>query len=187
MVSRKTALVQGLALWLILAFASIAVAQIIHVPTETPEQGKAFSEFNHRMAGVFLLFIGLIAGAGLTSPRLSFLGKVWPFLFLLPGLYLAAMSDPEVWPMGTQNWIQVFQSNPEARQHKVFALLMIAIAVIEFQRARGKLGGILAAWSFPALALFGGILLFFHPHNVDEVPGTKSVDMAGMSHEGMGH
>jgi hypothetical protein len=97
------------------------------------------------------------------------------------------MSDPEVWPMGTQNWIQVFQSNPEARQHKVFALLMIAIAIIEFQRARGKLDRFLATWSFPALALFGGILLFFHPHNVDEVPGTKSADMAGMSHEGMGH
>src|SRR5687767_7047656 len=86
----------------IIVFLGIAApllqAQLIHVPTETPEQGKAFSEFNHRMAGVFLLAIGIVAAASKFLPRLSFLAKVWPFFFILPGLYLAIMSDPEVWP-----------------------------------------------------------------------------------------
>ncbi len=187
MVCRKTALGLSLAVLLFAGLPSIVGAQIIHVPTETPEQGKAFSEFNHRMAGVFLLAIGLLAIGSLVDSRLSFLGKFWPFLFLLPGLYLAAMSDPEVWPMGTQTWVQVFESNPEARQHKVFALLLIAMGVLEFQRARGKLGRFLATWSFPALAVFGAALLFFHPHNVDELPGDKGQAMAAMSHEAMGH
>jgi hypothetical protein len=160
----------------------LASAQLIHIPTETPEQGKWFSEFNHRMAGVFLVAIGALASASAASTRLSFLGKLWPFFFILPGLYLAAMSDPEVWPMGTQNWVEVFKNNPEARQHKIFAMLMLAMGILEFQRARGRLGQFLATWSFPALAVFGAVLLFFHPHNVDE-PGSMAHHMPGMSHE----
>jgi len=182
------------ALWIIV-FLGIATpllqAQLIHVPTETPEQGKAFSEFNHRMAGVFLLAIGIVAAASKLSTRLSFLAKIWPFFFILPGLYLAIMSDPEVWPMGTQNWIEVFRSNPEARQHKVFALLLLALGFFELQRSRAKLGKFLATWSFPVLAISGAILLFFHPHTVDETTPKESAamdphaghDMPGMKHD----
>jgi len=101
-----------LAALVVLVLAALpAGLQLIHVPTESPEQGKAFSEFNHRMAGVFLLGIGILALAAFARPNLAFLNKVWPFLFILPGLYLAAMSDPEVWPMGTQSWIEAFQRN----------------------------------------------------------------------------
>ena len=187
MVAGKSTLVRGLALLLFVALPWMAGAQIIHVPTETPEQGRAFSEFNHRMAGVFLLAIGLLAIGSHVSPRLSFLGQVWPFLFLLPGLYLVVMSDPEVWPVGTQTWVRAFQENAEARQHKIFALVMIAMGILEFLRARGKLRSTLGTFSFPALAVFGGVLLFFHPHNADEVPGKSGSGMAGMSHRDMGH
>lgn len=174
-------------LWIIVPY--FAAAQIIHIPTETPEQGKAFSEFNHRMAGVFLLAIGVLAAASHASAKVSFLGKVWPLLFILPGLYLAAMSDPEVWPMGTQSWIEAFQKNLEARQHKIFAIVLISMGILEFQRARGRLGKFLATWSFPALAVFGAVLLFFHPHSVDAPTPGAGHDMAGMSHDmpGMTH
>jgi len=179
---------------LLLAFIALivvslpAAAQLIHVPTETPEEGKAFSEFNHRMAGIFLLGIGILALLGNAGPNLGFLGKVWPFLFVVPGLYLAAMSDPEVWPMGTQGWIDAFQRNAEARQHKIFAVLLVSLGVLEFQRARGKLRKTVATWAFPALAAFGAVFLFFHDHQVDVVPTASAQgphaghDMAGMSH-----
>ena len=193
MLIRRNAVVLT-ALWVIV-FLGITTpllqAQLIHVPTETPEQGKAFSEFNHRMAGVFLLAIGIVAAASKFSPRLSFLAKIWPFFFILPGLYLAIMSDPEVWPMGTQNWIEVFRSNPEARQHKVFSMLLLALGFFELQRSRAKLGKFLATWSFPALAIAGAVLLFFHPHTVDETTPKESAavdphaghDMPGMKHD----
>src|SRR5262245_5939435 len=195
---------------LLLAFIALlaaslpAAAQLIHVPTETPEEGKAFSEFNHRMAGIFLLGIGILALLGNAAPNLAFLGKVWPFLFIIPGLYLAAMSDPEVWPMGTQSWIEAFQRNPEARQHKIYAVLLISLGVFELQRARGKLGKTLATWAFPALAVFGAVFLFFHDHTIDVVPSAIAQeaqagktgaaaagahaghDMAGMSHAAAG-
>ena len=145
----------------------VAAAQIFYVPTETPEQGKAFSEFNHRMAGVCLLAIGVVAAAA-HLPRLGWLAKLWPFFFIVPGLYLVAMSDPEVWPMGGQSWLEAFRTNPEGRQHKVFALLLLGLGALELARATGKLRPPLEAWGFPALSVLGATLLFFHPHNVDD-------------------
>jgi hypothetical protein len=166
---------------LLFVFAALpAAAQPIHVPIETAAQDKAFSEFNHHLAGWFLLSIGILAFLGGIRPELTALTRVWPFLFLFAGLYLAFMSDPGVWPMGRQGWVEAFRSNPEAAQHKIYALLLLALGVIELQRSRGKLHGLLALWAFPALALFGAVLLFFHPH------GSGAHDMAG-SMPGMHH
>ena len=173
-------------LFILFSLSSLAWAQIIHIPAQTPEQGKAFSEFNHRMTGVFLMATGILAAAGFAPRKLSVLGRIWPLLFILPGLYLAVMSDPEVWPVGAQSWLEAFQANPEARQHKIFAILLLALGFLELQRSRKKLRGILAVWSFPALAVFGAVLLFFHPHTIDET-GRAMQDMPGMSHGGMGH
>ena len=104
-----------IALFILFFLPCLAWAQIIHIPAQTPEQGKAFSEFNHRMTGVFLMATGILAAAGLAPRKLSVLGRIWPLLFILPGLYLAVMSDPEVWPMGAQSWLEAFQANPEAK------------------------------------------------------------------------
>lgn len=167
---------------LVLTAALPAFGQPLHLPLEAAGQDQAFSEFNHHLAGWFLLAIGILAFAGALSPGRSPAEKIWPFLFMLPGLYLAFMSDPDVWPMGRQSWIQAFTGNPEAAQHKTFALLLISLGLVEFQRSRGRLPQALAVWSFPVLALFGAVLLFFHPH-----PGAGAgmpPAMPGMHHGG---
>src|SRR5512133_1619555 len=81
---------------------SHAHAQPLHVPIETAAQDKAFSEFNHHLAGWFVLSIGMLAFLAAYQPELSSLGRIWPFLFMAAGVYLAFMSDPDVWPMGPQ-------------------------------------------------------------------------------------
>lgn len=166
-------------LLLVLSIISSASAQPLHIPMDTPQQDKAFSEFNHHVAGWFLLAIAILAFLARCSSRLSWLGKIWPVLFILPGLYLALMSDPDVWPMGDQNWLQAFQTNPEASQHKAYSALLLALGILEFHRSRGKLGWFLNTWSFPLLAIFGAVLLFFHPHNS---AGEMTHSMPGMSH-----
>jgi len=149
----------------VLAVPAIVHSQPLHIPIETPEQDRAFSEFNHHLAGFFLLAIGIFAFLSRATKKLSFLGTVWPFFFILPGMYLAFMSDPDVWPMGTQSWLQAAEVNPEAAQHKIYAALLLALGVLEFQRSRRRLGKFLATWSFPVLAIFGAVLLFFHQHH----------------------
>ena len=166
---------------LLVVYAALpAAAQPLHLPIETAAQDKAFSEFNHHLAGWFLLSIGILAFLSGFRPELTALTRLWPFLFLFAGLYLALMSDPGVWPMGQQGWAEAFRKDPEAAQHKTYALLLAALGVIELQRGRGKLPRFLAVWAFPVLALFGAVLLFFHPHGsgADETSGA----MTGMRH-----
>ncbi len=159
-------------------------AQLINVPIKTPAEDRAFSEFNHHLAGAFLLALGVLAFLSKTSFRLRILGKVWPFLFTLAGIYLAFMSDPDVWPMGGQGIIDAFLTNPEAAEHKTYAALLLALGALEFQRERGKLGRFLSVWSFPMLAAFGGVFLMFHSHTV-MAPPEMTEAMKGM--EGMGN
>ncbi len=51
-------------------------AQPVRIPHVTSEQGRAFSEFNHRLVGFFLLVVGILAVLSRGSAKLSFLGKV---------------------------------------------------------------------------------------------------------------
>ncbi len=164
----------------ILAASSPAAAQFIHVNTSTPAQDRAFSEFNHHLAGAFLLATGALAFLSAASTRLRFLAKVWPFLFFLPGVYLAFMSDPDVWPMGSQGLVDAFLTNPEAAEHKIYAVLLMALGALEFQRARGRLGRFMSRWAFPILALFGAVLLIFHRHTVMASPDMAMKGMGGM-------
>jgi len=50
-------------------------------------------------------------------------------------------------------------------QHKTFAVILLALGIIEVQRARGILKSAWAGWVFPVLAAFGSVLLLFHEHH----------------------
>ena len=49
-------------------------------------------------------------------------------------------------------------------QHKTFAVLLLVLGLIEWQRARGALTAAWSGWVFPALAIGGSVLLLFHQH-----------------------
>ena len=62
---------------------------------------KRESEFNHHLAGLFVLLAGLIILAdGSLHDRLRFASLVWPVCFLLSGLFVLIWSDTELWPFG---------------------------------------------------------------------------------------
>src|SRR6478752_2717976 len=101
------------------------------------DPNKAPSEFNHHIAGWTLIGVGSLVLASFFSPNLRALRYVWPALFLLAGMFLALWSDGEIWPRGNLNWAWLLHHDQEAGQHKIYALLLIAIAVVEYLRARG--------------------------------------------------
>jgi hypothetical protein len=126
---------------------------------------KQESEFNHHLAG-FLVALGAVFmffQDRLTKrrPAVKF---VWPVCFLLLGVFVLVWSDSELWPLGSQPWLDTMASDPEVFQHKIFAVLLLALGVIEWQRARGALTAAWSAWVFPALAIGGSVLLLFHQH-----------------------
>jgi hypothetical protein len=130
-------------------------------------QDKHESEFNHRLAGLFVFLAGLfILFEERLKSRWPAVRYAWPLCFLLSGLFVFVFSDTELWPFGPKGWWNgVFgPGNLEVLQHKTFALLLLGVGVIELRRASGTLRAAWSAWVFPTLALAGSVLLLFHVH-----------------------
>jgi hypothetical protein len=119
---------------------------------------------NHHIAGYALICVAAVILASLLSPPLRPLRYVWPLLLISLGIFLAAWSDAEIWPRGPLSWTWLIQHDAEARQHKIYAALLLLLGTVEFLRARGTLRPILRRWSFPILAICGAALLTMHAH-----------------------
>lgn len=85
---------------------------------------------------------------------------------MLSGIFVLIVSDTELWPFGPKNWWTGIVGNLEVLQHKTFAVILLALGVIEMRRAKGILRAAWSAWIFPVLAFAGSVLLLFHVHSV---------------------
>jgi hypothetical protein len=126
---------------------------------------KKESEFNHHLAGVLVAIAGLfmLFQSELTK-RWPGVRYVWPACFLLAGIFVLVWSDTELWPFGHRQWLEALRNNREVLQHKTFAILLLGLGAIEWQRARGVLRSTWSAWIFPVIAIAGSIILIFHQH-----------------------
>jgi hypothetical protein len=131
---------------------------------EASDPNKPASELNHHLAGYALIGIALLVVLGESSEKLRFCRRIWPLLFIATGLFLAAWSDREMWPRGDLSWTWLIHHDFEARQHKIYAVLLILIGMFEYARAGNHLPKFWRTWAFPLLALFGASLLLFHDH-----------------------
>jgi hypothetical protein len=122
------------------------------------------SEWNHRLAGYILLGIAFLVLAGHHFPSQIWLQRLWPFLFVGAALFLAVWSDKEIWPRGPLSWTWLIHHDAEARQHKIYAILLLAMGILEYFRSCGKLREFWRTWAFPALAVIGACLLLVHDH-----------------------
>jgi len=129
------------------------------------DPNKGPSEFNHHIAGWALMGVGLLAFANLLLPQHRAHGYIWPALFVLAGLFLALWSDGEIWPRGNLSWTWLFQHDAEARQHKIYSVLLIAIGALEYVRYRGALPRFWKTWAFPVIAMIGAGMLLIHDHS----------------------
>ncbi len=150
---------------------------------EGSPEGKAYSEFNHHAAGVFVILIGL----GELREALACSRLIWS-RFLLPvamsaaGGFLLIWSDHEAWPVGSMSFAQTFfGDDKEIVQHKTYGLLLLSVGSIELLRRLGRVAH--GAWMvpLPALAIIGGLMLFWHEHGAH-----PSAHMIAVHHTVMG-
>jgi len=150
---------------------------------EGSPEGKAYSEFNHHLAGVFVLLIGLseLRGA-MGAATLAWLRFLLPAALLGAGGYLMIWSDHDTWPIGFLSFTQTFFGDDyETIQHKLYAILFLGVGSVELFKRMGRARH--AAWgaTLPVLALVGGMMLFLHSH------GTHpSAHMIAFHHSVMG-
>jgi hypothetical protein len=126
---------------------------------------KKESEFNHHLAGFFVVLAGLfIVSKGNLEKRWPTAKFALPACFILSGMFVLVWSDTELWPFGHREWLEALRHNREVLQHKVFAALLFGLGITEWQRARGVLKAAWSGWVFPMLAIGGSSLLLFHQH-----------------------
>jgi copper resistance protein D len=134
----------------------------------------AWSEYNHHWAGLLVMLMGLAALAQ-RSGRAPW-AKHWPLLFLLLAAFLFLRADPEVWPMGESGLLESLK-DPEAAQHRLFVVLIVAFALFEWRVRTGRVTSHRSMRVFPLLTVLGGTLLLMHSHALGNVKEELLVEM----------
>jgi hypothetical protein len=155
---------------------------------EGSAQGVAYSEFNHRFAGLLVLLFGLAElGYALRYPLPAWNRLVLPGAFGVIGAYLLVWSDHEAWPIGTLTFAQTFSGqDPEILQHKFYGIFFVTAAMSETFRRIGW--GRHPAWAAPLVvgAMIGGLLLFWHSHGNHPANQTIKLHHALLGSLGVG-
>ncbi|MGH7354127.1 MAG: copper resistance D family protein [Candidatus Rokuibacteriota bacterium] len=121
---------------------------------------RAWSEYNHHWAGLFVLAMGLLAALERLGVRAA---RHWPLVFLGLAGFLFARNDPRAWPLGPAGfWESMWL--PDVLQHRAFVLLVVAFAVFEWTVRTGRLSPRPWVYVFPLLCAAAGGLLLTHSH-----------------------
>ena len=121
---------------------------------------RAWSEYNHHWAGVFVLTMGLLAGLERLGVRAA---RHWPLVFFGMAAFMFVRNDPRAWPLGPAGfWESLWL--PDVLQHRAFVLLVLGFGVFEWMVRTERLP--VRPWSyvFPLLCALGGGLLLTHSH-----------------------
>jgi len=135
-----------------------------HIAAPAVDPDKPSSEMNHHIAGMFLIAIGLSVILSKRYQSLAWLRWLPPLLFIAAGLFLAAWSDDEIWPRGDLSWSWLLRHDAEARQHKLYALLLLTIGLVEAVQASSRLRRPWLSVALPVLGVIGGAGLLLHQH-----------------------
>ena len=129
---------------------------------EAHREARAWLEFNHHVGGIVVLVL-----AGLTwlevlgiSPAMAVkLG--WPSGLILIGIYNVILSDRFAWPIGPSGLVESL-SNPEVLQHKVLAVMVLTLGLIDLLRRLELVTHTAWLYLFYGLAILTGGILLVH-------------------------
>ena len=146
--------------------------------TPKADEDRAWSEYNHRVAGVFVLAMGLLA----TGQRLRWgrWARHWPVIFLGLAGFLFLRNDPEAWPRGALGFWESL-TDPVVLQHRVFVLLIVAFGVFEWLVRIGRVRAKGYALIFPLLCAVSGGLLLAHTHSADDLKEQLLIELSHIS------
>jgi putative copper resistance protein D len=138
-----------------------SAAPLADTLAERKPEEYAWSEYNHHMAGLFVVALGLLAWLERTG-RAPW-ARHWPFLFLGLAAFLFVRNDPRAWPLGPAGFWEsmVF---PDVLQHRAAVALLVALAVFEWRVRAGRFRSPRWGYVFPLLCAAGGALLLTHSH-----------------------
>lgn len=138
-----------------------------------------FSELSHHAVGLLVVFLGFILILEKAqAPAGRLLGYAAPTVWVLGGLWVIVIGDPDCWPY--QRTLEDSLSDKMILQHKVLGAGMIVLGIAEWMKRRGR------GWRYAPTVLFlliaaaSGIMLQFHfPDRVDptHIEAWRAVNM----------
>ncbi len=144
---------------------------------EGSKAGVAYSEFNHHLAGLFVLLIGFSEMAqAVRSSSLGWARMLLPAALLGMAAFLLIWSDHQAWPIGPLSFAETFFGNDhEMLQHKIYGFLALTVGLIELYRRLDRLAHVRWLVPLPLFAMIGGIMLFAHSHGAH--PAAQKIAM----------
>src|SRR2546427_722257 len=121
---------------------------------------RAWSEYNHHWAGLFVVTMGALAILHFLGVRAA---RHWPLVFLGLATFLFVRNDPRAWPLGPAGFWESL-TLPDVLQHRTFVLLVVAFAVFEWMVRPNRLARRAGGYRLPVLCAVGGGLLLTHSH-----------------------
>ncbi len=144
-------------------------------------EGKAYSDFNHHLAGIFVILIGLSeVRYGFAASVLAWTRFLLPIFMVSVGVFLLIWSDHAGWPFGSSLTETFLTGEWETIQHKWFGILALVIGGIEWLRRTGHVTGPTWKLPLPAFAIIGGLSLFLHSHGAHPSAHTIALHHAAM-------
>jgi putative copper resistance protein D len=150
------------------------------VDGERTPDAYLWSNFSHNVSGLILLGMSLYALAGFAAG--GNWGRHWPlgFVALAVFIFLRASANEGTWPFGTAPLAGV---GTEGIQHRMAAVLVLAIGLVEWRARAGRRPDGPLAYVFPVLGAAGGVLLLAHSHTAFEL---KPSFLVQVTHSTMG-
>jgi putative copper resistance protein D len=138
-----------------------AAAPISDVAAPRQPEEYAWSEYNHHMAGLFVVSMGLLAC--LERGGRARWARHWPLLLLGLAAFLFVRNDPRAWPLGPAGFWETLVL-PDVLQHRIAVLLVVGLGVFEWLVRTRRLRSPRWSFVFPVLCAAGGALLLTHSH-----------------------
>ncbi len=141
---------------------------------------KIQSNFNHNISAIFVLLAGFLAMLDRTGKMRR--ARHWPLSFLLLGVFILLIGEPNGWPFGTEGFWETLVS-PGVLQHRFATVLVFGLAISEWRVQAGNLAHTRWRFAFPILCFVGGALLLTHSHSVF---ASKWAFLIEVSHNAIG-
>jgi copper resistance protein D len=136
----------------------------------------AWSEYNHHLAGMIVLIMGILVFLEKTGKAPW--ARHWPLLLVVLAAFLFQRSEVEGWPTGSLTLAESLR-DPEFIQHKAFAVLITGFAVFEWSVRNQVMRNDWAKYVFPLICALGGMMLLTHSHSIANV---KEMLLQEMTH-----
>lgn len=145
---------------------TLSSPSIDQLPVDDPnaprtDADRAWSEYNHHVAGLFVLLMGALASLHVFA-RVRW-ARHWPLALLGLAGFMLVRNDPGAWPLGPKGFWEGL-ATPTVLQHRVFVLLVVAFGLFEWMVRTGRIRAPRWALVFPLLCAVGGGLLLTHSH-----------------------